>query len=83
MKSAGFADVIAETVTTEMRPNSVADFVSFLRDSGGGPSPMLAKADDTTKEAVWAAIVEALSPFEEDDECVFPGDILVAVATRP
>ena len=44
---------------------------------------MLAKADDATKEAVWAAIVEALSPFEESGSCIFPGEILVAVATRP
>ena len=83
MKSAGFIDVTVETVPTELRANSAADFANGLRDAGGGPTPMLAKADDTAKEAVWTEIATTLRKFEDGESCIFPGELLVAVGMRP
>ncbi len=83
MKSAGFIDVTVETVPTELRANSAADFANGLRDAGGGPTPMLAKADDTAKEAVWTEIATTLRKFEDGESCICPGELLVAVGMRP
>ena len=44
---------------------------------------MLAKADDTTKEAVWTEIAASLRKFEDGENCIFPGELLVAVGMRP
>ncbi len=83
MKSAGFIDVTVETVPTKLRANSAADFANGMRDAGGGPSSMLAKADDTTKEAVWNEIATTLRKFEGAESCIFPGELLVAVGMCP
>ena len=83
MTRAGFIDVAVKTVATELRAETAAEFANRLRDAGGGPSPMLAKADDATKETVWSEIAVSLSEFDQDDGCSFPGELLVAVGTRP
>ncbi len=83
MRGAGFVEVAVEALTAELRVKSAAEFVTCLRDAGGGPTPMLAKADDATKGAIWSEIAEALSKLEDDDGCVFPGEFLVAVGMRP
>jgi SAM-dependent methyltransferase len=83
MKDAGFVNVTVEVVTTELVANSAAEFANGMRDAGAGPTPMLAKADDATKEAVWNEIAASLKKFEKSDRCIFSGELLVAVGRRP
>lgn len=83
MADAGFAGVVVEVVATEMRANSAAEFVDSFRAAGGGPGPILAKADDATKDSVWAEILESFREFETGDGCVFPAELLVGIGRRP
>ena len=82
MSEAGFVDVTSEAVQSQLRAPSAQEFASAIRDAGGGPSPMLAGADEATKEAVWVDIALSLREFETDGDCVFPGELLVAAGRR-
>lgn len=83
LKDAGFVDVTVETVTSELTANSATEFAETMREAGGGPTPMLAKEDDATKDIVWNEIAASLNKFERADRCIFPAELLVAVGTRP
>ncbi len=83
MKDAGFVNVTVEPVTTELSANSADEFAESMREAGAGPTPMLAKADNATKDTVWSEIAASLKKFERANRCTFPGELLVGVGTRP
>jgi ubiquinone/menaquinone biosynthesis C-methylase UbiE len=83
MATAGFSDISVEKVASQLHAASAKEFVSLLKGAGAGPTPMLAGADEVTKEAIWAEITEALTSYEDGTGLNIPAEFLIAAGTRP
>ena len=82
LETAGFRDIVVETVPSPLRLPSAADCVRFERESFGALHQMLAGVDEADRPAVWSDIEAALARFEGDDGFVGPCELLVASGTK-
>jgi SAM-dependent methyltransferase len=82
MASAAFADISTETVDCRLRADSAAEFIRLFRGAGAGPTPMMANADEATKDSIWAEITQALSTYEDGTGLNIPAEFLVAAGSR-
>jgi SAM-dependent methyltransferase len=82
LRTAGFRDVVVETVRAPLHLPSAAECVRFERESFGALHQMLATVPADERQSVWDEIEVALGQFETGDGFVGPCELLVAVGTR-
>jgi ubiquinone/menaquinone biosynthesis C-methylase UbiE len=82
LTTAGFKDVVVETVPAPLELPSAAACVQFERESFGALHQMLAGIPEAERSAVWDEIAVALTQFEADGRFVGPCELLVASGTK-
>lgn len=79
---AGLRDVTSETMTTGVKLPSADEHLRLLRDAFGALHMMMTGMDDAEKQATWAAVREAMQPFQGADGFQSPAEIIVCAGTR-
>jgi SAM-dependent methyltransferase len=80
--TAGFIDVEVRRLAAPLRLPSVADYLTFARESFGALGQMLAGLDERERGAAWVEIEQELERFQGDDGFVGPCELLVAGGAR-
>jgi len=81
--AAGFEDISAQPVATELRASSANEFVSLLRGANAGPALLLEHLDEPERDAIWAEIADALRIYKRKDDWVIPAEFLIVTGRRP
>jgi len=82
LTTAGFRNVIVESVPSPLKLPSAAECVRFERESFGALHQMLSTLSDAERDDVWDEIARELAAFEGDHGFEGPCEMLVAAATR-
>lgn len=81
-EKAGLNDVRSQSFSRTVEMPSVAEFLRFLGDAFGALHMMMAAMDDAAKQATWAAVAEALAPFDGPQGFRCPSEVIVCAGTR-
>lgn len=82
LTDAGFADVTTATVTVRLEFDSAETFVRFIADIAAPIQGWIAQQPDRADE-VWAAVTEAVRPFEQSDGFVMDNIAPLLAAAKP
>jgi SAM-dependent methyltransferase len=82
LRSAGFGDVTAQAVRTQLRLASAAECVRFERESFGALQQMLAALPDAEQEAAWDEIEQELRVFQGDAGFAAGAELIVGAGTK-
>jgi SAM-dependent methyltransferase len=80
--AAGFVDIEVRRMSVPFRLPSVDDYLGFLRAAAAPVMAILDRVDDEVRQAAWAEIADALSPFSGTDCWEAPAELLLAAGAR-
>lgn len=81
--TAGFDEISLEDVEMPLWVGvDAADFVEFGKSSDMGQT-LMEGVDSPTQEAGWAAVAEAVAPYESEDGVVLGGKLWLVTAVKP
>lgn len=81
-KTAGFVDVEMRRVDAAFRLTSGEDYLRFIKTAAGPVMAILDALDEAARQAAWAEIAEALSPFTSAAGWEAPTELLLAAGAR-
>ncbi len=80
--SAGFVDVEVRRIDAPLRLASVDEYLAFLRTAAGPIVTILGRIDESSRQAAWDEIAEALAGFASSDGWEAPTELLLAAGAR-
>jgi len=80
LATAGFTDVLIESVPVRFVHRDVDEYVASAVDTGGAFSRAFAQASEEEQAAIMQELAESFAPFADDGAYVLPGLALVAIA---
>jgi hypothetical protein len=81
LADAGFADVTQDAATFRFELGSAEEFTRFMNDVAGPIKALLSKQPDRADE-VWAAVANAVRPYEGADGLVMDNTAPLVVGTK-
>lgn len=82
MVDAGYRNVRTKIVSDSLPLDSLGAYIQLAKNSFGAIRQMLAGLGEEEREATWAAIEEAMKPFEGSEGLRAPAELLLAVGTK-